>query len=222
MSEKYPRTPHLPWSPGITSEDRVIESLAMLLNTQLVLTEKMDGSNVCLQRDGVFARSHNQSPRHASFHALKALHAALCPALPADWQVFGEWLWARHSIPYDRLPAYLLIFGIRDPAHGVWLAWDEQETWVKAHGLSSVPLLWQGVCCTEVQLQQRVQAYINTPAFSQKQEGVVVRINGRIANEDFARNVAKWVRPHHVQTDARWRDQKITRNALGVPEPTTL
>src|SRR5262245_55730831 len=109
MSEKYPRTPHLPWSPGGTRDDRRLTDVEPLLGRELVLTEKMDGSNVCLEREHVFARSHTAEPRHPSFDALKAVHAALRWQIPSHWQLFGEWLWARHSITYDRLPAYLLI-----------------------------------------------------------------------------------------------------------------
>lgn len=214
MSEKYPRTLHFPWSPGVGSDDHVIESLEGLLRVPLVLTEKMDGGNVCLEREQVFARSHNQTPRHESFDALKALHAGLRFSIPPAWQLFGEWLWARHSLAYDRLPAYLLIFGIRDQSSHEWLAWEAQAAWVEANGLFSVPTLWRGVCETEKALQKQVEAHTNCPAYSQEQEGVVARASGSIPNEDFARRVAKWVRPHHVQTKANWREQKMTRNAL--------
>lgn len=214
MSEKYPRTPHLPWSPGITSEDRVIDSIESLLNTPILLTEKMDGSNVCLESEGVYARSHTDAPRHESFHALKALHASLRPNIPSEWQVFGEWLWARHSIAYDRLPAYLLIFGIRDQSRNEWLSWEEQEQWVAMRDLSLVPVLWRGIAHTEDELKRQVQVRTKLPAFSQEQEGIVARVSGKIPNGDFERSVAKWVRPHHVQTDSHWRDQKILRNTL--------
>ena len=214
MSAKYPRTPHLLWSEGINSEERIIASVDGLLNTPLVLTEKMDGSNVCLERESVYARSHNDAPQHESFNALKALHAAVRHSIPLEWQVFGEWLWARHSIAYERLPAYLLLFGIRDQSNGMWLAWDEQERWVAAQGLSLVPLLWQGVCHTEEELRERIQAHKDRPTCSQEQEGVVVRVGAAISDEAFAQCIAKWVRPHHVQTDNRWREQQITRNRL--------
>ncbi len=214
MSEKYPRTPHVPWSPGITSDDRIIESLDTLLGSPLIVTEKMDGSNVCLEHEQVFARSHNEAPRHESFDALKALHAGLRYSIPPTWQVFGEWLWARHSIAYDRLPAYLLVFGIRDQSKREWLAWEEQEKWVSAKGLFLVPVLWRGVCHSDAELKGQVQAHTNQPAFSQEQEGIVVRLSGSIPNEDYALSVAKWVRPAHVKTDAHWQEQKVVRNSL--------
>jgi len=39
---KYPRTMHLPWSPGLQNDDRVIKSLDRLIGRTVVVTEKMD------------------------------------------------------------------------------------------------------------------------------------------------------------------------------------
>lgn len=40
---KYPRTYHLPTSPGVTDDDRVLESYAGFEGQEIVVTEKMDG-----------------------------------------------------------------------------------------------------------------------------------------------------------------------------------
>lgn len=57
---KYGRTWHYPFSPGTTSDDRINTDYWQDLQaiTQLVHTEKLDGENNCLNRYGVFARSH--------------------------------------------------------------------------------------------------------------------------------------------------------------------
>src|SRR6185437_9837555 len=96
-------------------------------------------------------------------------------------------------------------FGIRDQAQNVWLSWEEGTAWCEEAGLAVVPLLWQGVCATEEALKQRVQAVTNRPAYGEEQEGVVVRVRQRFPADDFPRNVAKWVRPQHVQTTPQWR-----------------
>ena len=44
---KFPRTSHLPWSDGCTSDDKIIPNLDDLLNQNVVITEKLDGEN-CL------------------------------------------------------------------------------------------------------------------------------------------------------------------------------
>jgi len=42
MKIKYPRTYHLPDSPGRTSDDKVIQDISPFLNQLHVVTEKMD------------------------------------------------------------------------------------------------------------------------------------------------------------------------------------
>jgi hypothetical protein len=214
MSEKYPRTLHLPWSPGVRSDDLVMTDVSTLLDRQLVLTEKMDGSNVCLERAALYARSHNQAPRHESFHALKALHASLCSHVPAHWQIFGEWLWAKHSLAYDRLPAYLLVFGIRDSIQRRWLSWDDAACWAEEQGVSLVPVLWRGTCGTWEELEQRVFSLSQARTCGKEQEGIVVRWSAGFVQEAFGIAVAKWVRSDHVQTDSHWAQQRLVRNRL--------
>jgi hypothetical protein len=214
MSEKYPRTLHLPWSPGVRTDDKVMTNVHPLLDRQLIITEKMDGSNVCLEHAALYARSHNDAPRHESFHALKALHASLGSHIPTHWQVFGEWLWAKHSLSYDRLPAYLLVFGIRDSAQCRWLSWDEGALWAGEQGVSLVPVLWRGTCATEEELKQRVFSLRQAATCGAEQEGMVVRWSAGFVQEAFGVAVAKWVRSGHVQTDSHWTQQRIVRNRL--------
>jgi hypothetical protein len=54
---KYPRTPHLPWSPGIAPDDEVSGRLSGLEGREVVVTEKLDGENTTLYADHVHARS---------------------------------------------------------------------------------------------------------------------------------------------------------------------
>ena len=212
-SEKYPRTPHLPYSPGGTSDDRRLLDVSSLLNIPLVLTEKMDGSNVCLETNAVFARSHGGAPNHPSFDLLKAYHASVKHLIPERTQVFGEWLYARHSIGYTELPNYLAVFGVRE-GH-LWLSWEEVILWAEELRVPTVPVLQH--CCLErpEDLQSMVEGLAKMPsACGGEREGVVVRNSGIFPRHLFDKNVAKWVRQNHVQTDEHWKSQQIVRNGL--------
>jgi hypothetical protein len=57
MYVKYPRTYHLPWSPGQTRDDRVIESTDIFKGKEVVVTIKMDGENTTMYHDYIHARS---------------------------------------------------------------------------------------------------------------------------------------------------------------------
>lgn len=216
MSDKYPRMPHVPWSPGCAKDDRMLAGVDHLLGRALVVTEKMDGSNVCLERGAVYARSHNDTPRHESFDALKALHATVRWRIPEGVQVFGEWLWAKHSIAYDRLPAYLLVFGVRDTGRGLWLSWEETAAMCADLGFCMVPVLWRGTVSSEVELEWRIDSLLGVCSCGAEQEGVVVRVADSFPDTAFGLSVAKWVRAGHVQTGEHWSSQKVVRNVVGT------
>ena len=55
---KYPRTYHFNWSPGSTNDDRISDSVDHLIGIDIVITEKLDGSNSSITKNGVYGRSH--------------------------------------------------------------------------------------------------------------------------------------------------------------------
>ena len=54
---KYPRTPHLPWSPGASQDDVFSLDARHFEGQTVIITEKMDGENTTLYRDYLHARS---------------------------------------------------------------------------------------------------------------------------------------------------------------------
>ena len=82
MRTHYPRTPHLPWSPGATSDDVRVGDLSGLTGRDVVVTEKLDGENTTLYRDGLHARSLD-SGHHPSRAWVKALHGRVAQGDPS-------------------------------------------------------------------------------------------------------------------------------------------
>lgn len=201
MRFKYPRTPHLPNSPGATDDDRRMfpSAAADLFCRRVVITEKMDGGNVTLARKYFHARSTSSDLTPVWEQYAKSEWASIAHEIPTDWRVSAESLWARRSIAYDHLPGYLLVIGIWDE-HNTLLTWSQTEEWASMLGLPTVPVLGRGY---SDEFTARglwlAQCSIETS------EGFVVRSLYSIPYDDFARNVAKWVRPNHVQTDTSWR-----------------
>jgi RNA ligase len=219
-SPKYNRTFHVPWSKGATNDDKIATSMDKLIGVPIVITEKMDGSNTSLERDGCFARTHSGPPTHPSFDMLKALQASLKQYLPKGIQYFGEWCFALHSIAYNALPNYFLLFGIRDvyvPDFPNWYDWDSVETMAQGLGLVTVPVLFKGEVSSEKELQELTESFMNQPsACGGIREGVVVRVQREFKDEEFPFCVMKCVRANHVQTSEHWKDQEIIRNKLKV------
>jgi RNA ligase len=213
---KYPRTLHLPQSPGGTRDDRRHVSLATFVGRPLVITEKLDGSNVCMQASGCFARSHNQAPQHPSFDAFKAMHARVASCIPDRFQVFGEWVYAKHSILYTRLPSYLHTIGIRDTSDRSWLSWDDVGLWSQSLQVPTVPVLATETFDSEQALAKLIHDLGASSAskVGEEREGFVVRWADSFADAEFEHAIGKWVRKGHVQSEEHWSHQQIVRNLL--------
>jgi hypothetical protein len=197
---KYPRTAHLPQSPGATSDDKFITSdgLAVLrASTEFLTTEKMDGGNVTMTRNHFFARSLD-SGTHAWDTPAKALWASVRYQIPEGWRVSGESLYARRSVGYDSLPGFYMVFGVWDENDNL-LDWEFTEEFAKELGLPTVPVLYRGDSFDDA-----VTVWSKTMN-TDVSEGFVVRDAGTIAEKDFRSKVGKWVRSGHVTTSADWR-----------------
>ena len=209
---KYPRTPHLPGSPGLSKDDRRIVDVRTLLG-DVVVTEKMDGSNLCMTRDDVFSRSHSGAPRHPSFDLAKALHAGRRFSIPESISVFGEWCFAVHSIEYNVLPDYFLVFAVLERDE-TWLSWDAVEDFAERLDFPTAPIMFEGRLASVGDVDRLVDLLSSDTgdsSFGPVREGFVVRRRGEFAVDVFPDRVAKWVRADHVQTDDHWMNQEIRK-----------
>lgn len=214
-SPKYDRTFHFPWSQGATNDDKIADSIDGLLGEEIVITEKMDGSNTSLEIGGCFARTHASRPRHESFDMLKAFYASIKYDLSTGIQLFGEWCFAQHSIYYSQLPGYFLLFNVRDLDKSVWLAWEEVVLWAEMIAVPTVPILFKGVINSEKELRELVESLMIQPSCCGGiREGVVCRVTRQFFDNEFPRCVMKCVRANHVQTSDHWKDQDIVKNKL--------
>ena len=79
---------------------------------QLVHTEKLDGENNCLNRYGAFARSHAAPTQSAWTYKIRQRWQLLKNDL-GDLELFGENLYAVHSIEYRALEQDFYLFAVR-------------------------------------------------------------------------------------------------------------
>ena len=206
---KYPRTKHLP------NDDKRMDDVNSLLGMELVITEKMDGSNMCWTRDDIFARSHNGPPAHPSFDLAKAQHAQYQSLIPQGVSIFGEWCFAKHSIEYTELPAYFLVFGVHDAHHNWWMKWDDVVKTAEGLNLLTAPVLVRKTFRSEQDLRAIIEEIASQPSlYGPEREGLVVRHALGFADNEFATAVGKWVRKDHVQTDQHWMHGPIIKQGL--------
>ena len=206
---KYPRTPHLPWSDGVSDDDRVIESLNAFEGQRVIVTEKMDGENTTLYRDYTHARSVN-GRSHPSRDWVKQYWSGIREDIPDGWRVCGENLYARHSIHYSNLPTYFMGFSIWNERN-VCLGWDETIAWFALMGITPVPIFYDGV------FDEKAIRRLGDTKDWDRCEGYVVRLANPIGYGEFLAKVGKCVRKGHVQTTKHWmHGQPIERNLLAI------
>lgn len=205
---KYPRTSHLPWSAGVSDDDRIIENLDFFKGKQVVVTEKLDGENTSLYTDYYHARSVD-SKNHPSRNLAKATHARFAHDIPKGWRLCCENVYAKHSIAYNDLEGYLYGFSVWNDKN-VCLSWDETVEWFRLFGLPIVPVLYTGVFD-----ENAIKALYNEKTDWERSEGYVVRVADSFGYSEFKRAVAKYVRSKHVQTTKHWmHGQQIEPNKL--------
>lgn len=222
LSNKYGRTFHFPFSPGTTSDDRINTNYWQDISQidTIIHTEKLDGENNCLNKHGVFARSHAAPTSSPWTKAIRERWQLLKNDL-GDYEIFGENLYAIHSIIYPNIEEHYFVFGVREKDQ--WLSWEETAFIAAAFDLPTVPLITtKSNLENKSAFEQQFKELVNRPSHfgsvnvqtnqACTLEGIVTRNINQYAVEDFAKNVFKYVRKGHVKTDEHW-----TRNWKRAP-----
>ena len=205
---KYPRTYHLPFSPGTTDDDKVIKDLNTLLSKPIVVTVKMDGENTTGYSDGYIHARSLDSQNHASRNWVKKFLSERLYELPKGYRLCGENLYAKHSIHYKDLESYFYLFSIWDERNNC-LSWQDTQEWAELLELKLVPTLFEGIGTEEILKQLYVSKIGENDC-----EGFVARWNSIFSYADFRRGVAKYVRLGHVASGTHWIKRAIIPNAL--------
>lgn len=215
---KYPRTFHLPNSPGLQSDDKRLPDLSPFTGQRVIVTEKIDGECTTMTPLKTYPRSPD-ARYHPSRDWMRAFHARRAADIPAGWRISGEYAYARHSVAYTQsqgnaLDSYFLAFGVWD-GNNAMLPWDQALEFLELLDIRHVPVLFDGP------FDAKVLTGIAASLDPERQEGFVVRIADAIPYPPivaelgrFFPSVAKWVRKDHVQTDEHWLHGPIIPNEL--------
>lgn len=211
---KYSRTHHLPWSPGATSDDKMHSEVETLFaGREVVVTEKSDGENTTIYSDGYTHARSRDSKSHMSRDWVRQLaHRIGTEGLPASLRICGENVYARHSIAYNNLPSFFMVFGIYDG--DTCLSWDETVEWCSLLGLHHVPVLYRGKWDEAKVKACWTGKSVLSPG--DDQEGYVVRNAAAFDVGAFSQNVAKMVRPNHVTTGSHWMHSAVVPNKVRI------
>ena len=206
---KYPRTYHLPYSPGATKDDKKLQDgwFEYYRGKEIVITEKLDGENLHMNQKDCYARSDGAPTRSPWSRNIwdpqEGLYWRIKTLIGSNETLFGENLYGEHSIHYNKLPSYFHLFAVS--TESVWESWESVKLFGTILGVKTVPELWKGVVYNEKQLEELVNKFVKEPSvYGDTREGVVVRLSSSFPLDDFKHCVCKWVRPNHVQTDEHW------------------
>ncbi|MGN1166398.1 MAG: RNA ligase family protein [Lachnospiraceae bacterium] len=251
---KYPRTPHIEGSclqPG--DEDLNQIPFSEIAGKYLVIEEKCDGANSAISFDengelllqsrghyltgGYRERHYNMMKQWAAVHK-----DAFYEVLGTRYIMYGEWMYAKHTVYYDALPHYFLEFDILDREKGIFLDTPSRHEMLKDLPIVSVPVLGTGIYPSKEEMlkllgrsnyvtgNQRESLYqtaskmkydaeraCDETELSGKMEGLYIKIeeNGRVADR------MKFVRAAFLQcvdfSEKHWIDKPIIPNQLAVP-----
>ncbi|ODS39139.1 MAG: hypothetical protein A7316_00620 [Candidatus Altiarchaeales archaeon WOR_SM1_86-2] len=209
---KFPRTHWLPIGEKPYKSERYLtkKEVRELFSSEVNVSEKLDGANVglsfqqnklILQKRGGFI-GEGEHPQYGAFKEWAYSRYHKFSHLLGGIVLFGEWLYAKHSIHYTRLPDYFVIFDIwRD---GEFLPPGERDSIAKRFGLCTVPEIYRGILSLE-----HITSLVQRSHYCDGlMEGVVVRSLG---NPDLR---GKYVRPDFITGQKHWSMRKITKNLL--------
>jgi hypothetical protein len=154
---KYPRTHHIEGSrfqPG--DEDLEGIKFKMLQGRYVVIEEKLDGANagisfnsdgqLLLQSRGHFLDGGAREKHFALFKTWANSHKQeLWEILGSRYVLYGEWLYAKHTIFYDKLPHYFMEFDLLDTEENIFLSTERRHEMLKDRPIVSVPVLQKGI-----------------------------------------------------------------------------
>ena len=221
---RFPHTPHIDWlGEGMPRDDKVLNDaeVASILAHPLRVEEKLDGANLGISiRDNGELRGQNRGqyllePYAGQFSRLTSWLAqnryALSDNLTSNEIVFGEWCAARHSLDYDNLPDWFVVFDVYDRTEQKFWSCERRNALAAQLGLAVVPTLYQGHTTLD-----ELKTLLSS-ASSQYREGTPEGVVMRHDSELWCEARAKLVRADFAQSiEEHWRSRAIEWNDVRV------
>ena len=255
MLRKYPRTRHVEGS-RLQAGDHDLAAVPFreIAGRYLVVEEKLDGANsgISFTSGGELrlqSRGHylTGGPRERHFAPLKAwastVQHVLWPRLRDRYVMYGEWLYAKHTMFYDALPHYFCEFDVLDLEDGTFLSTERRRELLEGTPVVHVPVLYEGAldslesltafvgpstCRTERWRDALRDAAVRGGAdpaqvaaetdADDAMEGLYIKV------EEGGRTVGrlKWVRSSFLNaildSGSHWLDRPVIANGLADPE----
>lgn len=209
---KYPRTYHLSGSKGIS--DGI--PFSAVLNHNLTIEEKVDGScvGIAFNQDNLCLKHRNHEVIGPEWDLLKKWikdHEELFyDLLENKYIMYGEWLYATHTIHYDRLPHFFLEYDIFDLRNQCFLSTKRRQEMLKDTPIVSVKTLNQGnfKSIKEI-ISLWGQSYYRN---SGPMEGLYLKVEDDIEVLNRYKFISKDFLDQILSSGSHWMERPLTKN----------
>lgn len=231
---KYPRTPHLFGSKGTDDDKHLGEkaSRAFIADDSLIIEEKLDGTNVGLHFDErgdlvLQCRGHEiREGMHPQYDLFKqwasVKRLTLQERLGTRYILFGEWLYAKHSVFYRQLTHYFYEFDIYDKVDAAFLSLERRLKILSGSGIETVPVIHRGKInqseLADLITDSHFDSLFDNPLTMQT-DSIMEGLYLRVEQGGHATGRAKFVRKAFVEKikqSTHWQHQEMVPNELAA------
>lgn len=224
QSRKYEKTyrvvvPEIPIKGKYTLEPAEAKAL---LNGTVTITEKMDGANcgIYIVNNGYYLQKRGgwMDESHEQFKFFQNKwqwykHENILK-LPKNTVVYGELMYCTHSIYYDQLPDYFLVFDVFDLESGRYQDWSTVKKIADNAGLQTVPLIGVFGSPSRTELYKLIP---KVSAYGQTAEGIVIhnypkQLRGKVVRAEFVKT---------LEESDHWANKEIRYNKLATQDLNT-
>lgn len=227
---EFPRTMHLPLEPNAQSDDRIASAgdMALFLTGEISVQEKIDGASMGVSmyqgEPLVRNRSHilrkgysaRKTPAQQQFSRVWTwLYEntdkinSVAKAVGGQISIYGEWLFAKHTIEYNQLPDWFVAYDIYCPDERKFIDPTLALELLSNAGFSIINVAHHGVCTPEKLIELRDGESIY--AQNQPREGVYLKSGDGQWCTGRYKMVAPW-----FKSDDNWNKQQLVKNKCSV------
>lgn len=248
---KYPRTQHIEGSRlQHGDEDLSQVRFSDVKGKHLVIEEKVDGANsgisfsdegdLLLQSRGHFLIGGSREKHWTLFKQWANVHCDLLfDVLQDRYIMYGEWMYAKHTVYYDMLPHYFMEFDVYDRQDDIFLSTRRRNELLRGTPIEPVLVLKEGPVVSLEELRELVvDSHFKSPSWKDSlfaeiqmrgldQEMVVSQTDMhttmeglyiKVEDDDRVIQRLKWVRPTFLNSildsETHWLDRPIVPNRL--------
>ena len=218
---KFPRTQHIINIGGASVDDRILDKNGyseFMNNDDVFIAEKVDGAQLGISISDDYKiliqnRSHYvNSKSHSQFEKLDKWimdhNDSLYEILDQDTILFGEWLYAKHSISYNNLPDYFLAFDLYNKKKKLFYNRDILVEKLKDTNIHFVREMYRGKIKDQNQLLKMIEQ--QSDYTDSRVEGIYLKI----FEGDYIKGRCKLVRNDFLSGNEHWTKGGIQKNKL--------